>query len=407
MGAKQDLFQSLNLPSSSDLFVLEEQRARVHGQQSFLAMDSSINFSYDVFLPLPDPMQSLQLEEYPFQDLANAWPNLTGDSTSDSCSFFQDTGNLSSFSSCSLKRRRDCRGKKRELEKPATHGSHEAELNKGMKPETEVKNTKRSNKGEAELAGKVEASPENPRDDAVPPLPPKKDFIHVRARRGQATDSHSLAERVRRERISERMKYLERLVPGCNKITGKAGMLDEIINYVKSLQRQVEFLSMKLATVNPSMDLNVGSFFHKEGNMACDSSVIAVDVLREMMEASYLHLNPIDQVTSYDGFPMNVNEPGTALPRMFSAPVSVPDPFLGPSYNNSTWDASSKSISCVDFHQGRGSLSPLQTEMWKAAFSGCLNSKVSFDVTNHPKPYPCRPALPQQSQSLGEIELSP
>ena len=29
------------------------------------------------------------------------------------------------------------------------------------------------------------------------PEPPKQDFIHVRARRGQATDSHSLAERVR------------------------------------------------------------------------------------------------------------------------------------------------------------------------------------------------------------------
>jgi len=45
---------------------------------------------------------------------------------------------------------------------------------------------------------------------------------------------------VRREKISERMKYLQDLVPGCNKIAGKAGMLDEIINYVQSLQRQVE-----------------------------------------------------------------------------------------------------------------------------------------------------------------------
>ncbi|WVZ85037.1 hypothetical protein U9M48_032000 [Paspalum notatum var. saurae] len=80
---------------------------------------------------------------------------------------------------------------------------------------------------------------------------PAKGYIHVRARRGQATDSHSLAERVRRERISERMKMLQSLVPGCNKITGKALMLDEIINYVQSLQRQVEFLSMKLATMNP------------------------------------------------------------------------------------------------------------------------------------------------------------
>ncbi|WVZ85019.1 hypothetical protein U9M48_031983 [Paspalum notatum var. saurae] len=47
---------------------------------------------------------------------------------------------------------------------------------------------------------------------------PAKGYIHVRARRGQATDSHSLAERVRRERISERMKMLQSLVPGCNKV---------------------------------------------------------------------------------------------------------------------------------------------------------------------------------------------
>uniref|UniRef100_A0A453M4M3 BHLH domain-containing protein n=1 Tax=Aegilops tauschii subsp. strangulata TaxID=200361 RepID=A0A453M4M3_AEGTS len=50
------------------------------------------------------------------------------------------------------------------------------------------------------------------------PPPPKQDFIHVRARRGQATDSHSLAERARREKITERMKILQDLVPGCNKV---------------------------------------------------------------------------------------------------------------------------------------------------------------------------------------------
>ncbi|KAG8057358.1 hypothetical protein GUJ93_ZPchr0002g23030 [Zizania palustris] len=76
-------------------------------------------------------------------------------------------------------------------------------------------------------------------------------FIHVRARRGQATDSHSLAERVRRERISERMRMLQALVPGCDKVTGKALILDEIINYVQSLQNQVEFLSMRIASLSP------------------------------------------------------------------------------------------------------------------------------------------------------------
>ncbi|KAL0916851.1 hypothetical protein M5K25_014395 [Dendrobium thyrsiflorum] len=83
-----------------------------------------------------------------------------------------------------------------------------------------------------------------------PSEPPKQDYIHVRARRGQATDSHSLAERARREKISERMKILQDLVPGCNKVIGKASVLDEIINYIQALQRQVEFLSMKLEAVD-------------------------------------------------------------------------------------------------------------------------------------------------------------
>ncbi|WOL06435.1 transcription factor bHLH69-like [Canna indica] len=65
----------------------------------------------------------------------------------------------------------------------------------------------------------------------------------VRARRGQATDPHSIAERLRRERIAERMKALQELVPNANK-SDKASMLDEIIDYVKFLQLQVKVLSM-------------------------------------------------------------------------------------------------------------------------------------------------------------------
>ncbi|THU53063.1 hypothetical protein C4D60_Mb10t10490 [Musa balbisiana] len=81
-----------------------------------------------------------------------------------------------------------------------------------------------------------------------------KEVVHVRARRGQATDSHSLAERVRRERINERMRCLQGLVPGCYKAMGMAGMLDEIINYVQSLQNQVEFLSLKLSAASSFYD---------------------------------------------------------------------------------------------------------------------------------------------------------
>ncbi|KAI4354220.1 hypothetical protein L6164_003108 [Bauhinia variegata] len=141
----------------------------------------------------------------------------------------------------------------------------------------EDSNSKRSkpSEGEGDENGSAKAEEESKggnsnageekqtKSNSKPPEPPK-DYIHVRARRGQATDSHSLAERVRREKISERMKLLQDLVPGCNKVTGKALMLDEIINYVQSLQRQVEFLSMKLASVNTRLDFSVESLISKD-----------------------------------------------------------------------------------------------------------------------------------------------
>ncbi|KAK7271246.1 hypothetical protein RJT34_26984 [Clitoria ternatea] len=83
-----------------------------------------------------------------------------------------------------------------------------------------------------------------------------KEVVHVRARRGQATDSHSLAERVRRGKINEKLRCLQNIVPGCYKTMGMAVMLDEIINYVQSLQHQVEFLSLKLTAASTFYDFN-------------------------------------------------------------------------------------------------------------------------------------------------------
>ncbi|XP_068307787.1 transcription factor bHLH79-like isoform X2 [Pyrus communis] len=109
----------------------------------------------------------------------------------------------------------------------------------------------------AEVEESSAAGDNKPAEESTKPSePPKQDYIHVRARRGQATDSHSLAERARREKISERMNVLQDLVPGCNKVIGKALVLDEIINYIQSLQHQVEFLSMKLEAVNSRMNMN-------------------------------------------------------------------------------------------------------------------------------------------------------
>ncbi|WJX18550.1 Transcription factor une12 [Trifolium repens] len=95
----------------------------------------------------------------------------------------------------------------------------------------------------------VDTRPKNtfhgqPMPTTVPAAPhPPAMRPRVRARRGQATDPHSIAERLRRERIAERIRALQELVPSVNK-TDRAAMLDEIVDYVKFLRLQVKVLSM-------------------------------------------------------------------------------------------------------------------------------------------------------------------
>ncbi|PON33031.1 Basic helix-loop-helix transcription factor [Parasponia andersonii] len=65
----------------------------------------------------------------------------------------------------------------------------------------------------------------------------------VRAKRGCATHPRSIAERVRRTRISDRIRKLQELVPNMDKQTNTADMLDEAVEYVKCLQKQIQELS--------------------------------------------------------------------------------------------------------------------------------------------------------------------
>ncbi|EPS68391.1 hypothetical protein M569_06378, partial [Genlisea aurea] len=64
----------------------------------------------------------------------------------------------------------------------------------------------------------------------------------IRAKRGCATHPRSIAERMRRTRISERMRKLQELVPNMDKQTNTADMLDLTVEYVKDLQKQYKTL---------------------------------------------------------------------------------------------------------------------------------------------------------------------
>ncbi|OEL20588.1 Transcription factor bHLH130 [Dichanthelium oligosanthes] len=76
--------------------------------------------------------------------------------------------------------------------------------------------------------------------DAVP--------CKIRAKRGCATHPRSIAERVRRTKISERIRKLQELVPNMDKQTNTSDMLDLAVDYIKDLQKQVKVLNESRAS---------------------------------------------------------------------------------------------------------------------------------------------------------------
>lgn len=77
------------------------------------------------------------------------------------------------------------------------------------------------------------------------------------SKRRRATEIHNLSERKRRDRINKKMRALQDLIPNSNKVD-KASMLGEAIDYLKSLQLQVQMMSMGTRLCMPLMMLPTG-----------------------------------------------------------------------------------------------------------------------------------------------------
>ncbi|OAY50945.1 transcription factor HEC2 [Manihot esculenta] len=91
--------------------------------------------------------------------------------------------------------------------------------------------------------------------------PPKRRNVKV------SKDPQTVAARHRRERISEKIRILQRLVPGGTKMD-TASMLDEAIHYVKFLKNQVQSLERVQANSSSTgigfpVAMSSGSFLSK------------------------------------------------------------------------------------------------------------------------------------------------
>ncbi|KAL0833835.1 hypothetical protein Bca101_085724 [Brassica carinata] len=165
---------------------------------------------------------------------------------------------------------------------------------------------------------------------ATPQTKPK-----VRARRGQATDPHSIAERLRRERIAERMKSLQELVPNGNKVLsmsrlgGAASVSSQISedaggsNENTSGENQMT-AKMTEHQVAKLMEEDMGSAMqYLQGKGLC---LMPISLATTISNATCPSRNPLISAVKEAGVPLSPNTATTSILNGNGAPlVTVKD----------------------------------------------------------------------------------
>ncbi|GAB2269600.1 hypothetical protein Dimus_004525 [Dionaea muscipula] len=125
---------------------------------------------------------------------------------------------------------------------------------------------------------------ESEKDHEASEMRPNPPPVKSSSKRARAAEVHNLSEKRRRQRINEKMKALQKLIPNSNK-TDKASMLDEAIEYLKQLQLQVQMLAMRngstlhpfyLSSTVPSVQPPQVAAVFDEGNGLPSTSTRAV-----------------------------------------------------------------------------------------------------------------------------------
>nr|UOF76180.1 phytochrome interaction factor 7 [Fraxinus mandshurica] len=137
----------------------------------------------------------------------------------------------------------------------------------------------------------------------------------------RAAATHNQSERRRRDRINQKMKALQKLVPNASK-TDKASMLDEVIAYLKQLQAQVQMMSAR--TNIPQMMMPLGIQQHLQMSllarmgMGMGMGMLGMNNLARTMPQllpSYIHSPPLSGAA-----------PPFVPPPPFAMPQTIPPP---------------------------------------------------------------------------------
>eukprot|EP01018_Ginkgo_biloba_P040038 Gb_30387 [translate_table: standard] len=160
-------------------------------------------------------------------------------------------------------------------------------------------------------------------------------------KRSRAAAVHNQSERRRRDRINEKMKALQKLIPNSSK-TDKASMLDEAIEYLKHLQAQLQMMSLRNGLSNiPPMVMPLGmqqlqmSLLASLGPMGIGMGMAGVG-LGMGMGMGMMDMNPVGRAaaivtmpqpipaTTAPALPGSVHSHATFIPPNLAAAFSAP-----------------------------------------------------------------------------------
>ncbi|OAY31091.1 hypothetical protein MANES_14G083200v8 [Manihot esculenta] len=161
------------------------------------------------------------------------------------------------------------------------------------------------------------------------------------SRRSRAAAIHNQSERKRRDRINQKMKALQKLVPNASK-TDKASMLDEVIEYLKQLQAQVQVMSVRNMPQMMMSPLGMHQHFHQMSLLAR----MGMGVTHLGMGMGMLHdINTIGHATATPPHslpPLLHPPPPSTTPAASFVPPPHPHPFVVlPAANPDTANSSS------------------------------------------------------------------
>ncbi|XWS47971.1 hypothetical protein CRYUN_Cryun13aG0031400 [Craigia yunnanensis] len=156
-------------------------------------------------------------------------------------------------------------------------------------------------------------------------------------RRSRAAAIHNLSERRRRDRINQKMKTLQKLVPNASK-TDKASMLDEVIEYLIQLQAQVQMMSMRSM---PQMMMPLGMQQHLQMSLLARMGMgVGLGMDMGMLDINSMARNASQSLPPLM-HPSSVTAPTpTFLPLPFVAPPMIPTLTAAQANSNASSNAS-------------------------------------------------------------------